>query len=129
MAYFILSIIIKMFADDTTFIISEPTIDECKAKFKKIVLILIEWCHLNRLDINLSKTYALINHNRIDVINITNIQVNNEININIVDKFKLLGVTIDNKLNFCSHATKQILRLKSTERPIALKDFSFSPLM
>ena len=103
MAYFILSIIIKMFADDTTFIIAEPTIYECIAKFKKIVLILIEWCHLNRLDINWSKTYALINHNRIGVINITKIQVNNDINITIVDKFKLLGVTIDNKLNFCSH--------------------------
>ena len=95
MAHFILSIIIKMFADDAIFIIAEATINEYIAKLKNIAVILIEWCRFNRLDINWSKTYALFNHNRSDISEITNIQVTNEIIINVVDRFKLLGVNLN----------------------------------
>ena len=74
-----------MFADDTTFIISEPTIEECIIKFKSVVLILIEWCNFNRLDINWSKKYAIVIHNKPETNIINNIQVNGEITITTVD--------------------------------------------
>ncbi len=96
MAFYIITIIIKIFLDDTTFIISDPTINECIIKFKSVVLILIEWCNFNSLDINWSKTYAMVTHNKPETITINNIQVNGEIAITIVDKFELSSVTIDN---------------------------------
>ena len=61
---------------------------------------MLDWCKFNKLDINLDKTYFIfITNKRVDK------QVPNEISIDncqvkVVDNFKILGVTIDNTLNF-----------------------------
>ena len=43
LAYFITIIIIKLFADDTTFIIWEYDLPSCISKFKQAVMLLVEW--------------------------------------------------------------------------------------
>ena len=105
LAFYLINIIIKLFADDTTLIIAELNIDTCISKFKSAVLSIIEWCGYNRLDINWSKTYAMFVHNKADLmININTI--NSKIQIAIVDKFKLLGVVIDKKLSFSNNVAE-----------------------
>ena len=110
LAYFITQIIIKLFADDTTFIIADVSIDNCLTKFKHAVLLLVDWCEHNRLDINWSKTYAMLNCKN-DTSTVTEIQISDAIVIKVVDKFKLLGVTIDNKLNFLSYVADISLKI------------------
>ena len=61
LAYYITSIIIKLFADDTTFIISGSDISVCIVQFKQVVIELLNWCKNNKLDINWTKTYAFVN--------------------------------------------------------------------
>ena len=105
LGFFINSVIIKLFADDTTFIIAEKDLPKCISKFKQATLSVVEWCDNNRLDISWSKTFALI-HNNQDELNVDKIQINDQINISVVNKFKLLGVTIDDKLSFCPHVSE-----------------------
>jgi hypothetical protein len=77
---------------------SGPNLDKTITLLRVGLKQLNEWCKLNRLYINWSKTYLMI---------ITNKRVNmpksidfDDISIEVVDHFKLLGVTIDNKLQF-----------------------------
>jgi hypothetical protein len=70
--------------------------------FKAVLKGLNEWCKHNRLYINWSKTFLmLITNKRVNLseFDVTKIQV--------VSKFKLLGVIIDNKLNFKEHVSQQ----------------------
>ena len=110
LSYFIENIIIKLFADDTTFIIADISIETCISKFKKAALLLVDWCNYNRVDINWSKTFAMIN-SKIDFSAISEIQVSDSITIKVVDNFKLLGVIIDNKLNFRNNVADISLKI------------------
>lgn len=62
---------------------------------------LFEWCFMNRLEINWSKTFGMIITNK----RVKNLKNFKEIDlgvakVQIVDKFRLLGITLDAKLNF-----------------------------
>jgi hypothetical protein len=97
---------------DTTLIIAERNLYTCISKFKSAVLSIIEWCDYNRLDINWSKTYAMFVHNKTDLkINIDKITINSKIQVAIVDKFKLLGVTIDNQLKFTTNVAETAIKV------------------
>ena len=69
-------------------------------KFKEYLKPMLDWCKFNKLDINWDKTFFMfVTNKRVGK------QIPNEISIEncqvkVVDNFKLLGVTIDNKLNF-----------------------------
>ena len=85
----------------------------CISKFKSVVLSIIEWCDYNRLDINWSKTYAMFAHNKADLMkNIDEIIMNSKIQIAIVDKYKLLGVVLDNKLGFSNNVAEIATKVK-----------------
>ena len=59
------------------------------------------WCKMNKLDINFKKTYIMIvTTHRVEIPK--SIMVNG-IDIEVVQTFKLLGVTIDSKLIFASY--------------------------
>ena len=91
----------KLFADDTTFYHSEPSLNHLIREFTDRIKPLFVWCSKNRIDINYSKTYCMfITNKRVVIPN--NIELNGHI-VEVVDKFKLLGITIDNKLNFRNH--------------------------
>ena len=108
---FILDLMCKMFADDTTLYDKNSDLDSLIRKFKHDLDPLINWCKYNKLDLNWSKTYFMF---------ITNKRIKNKLpkhitidgnDVEVVESFKLLGVTIDNKLTFskyCSDVKKNI---------------------
>jgi hypothetical protein len=95
-----------MFADDTTLYTSGNDLNTLLTSFKKKLEKLFAWCNFNKLDINWSKTFFMfITNKRINKELPTKIQVDN-ISVDVVTDFKLLGITIDNKLNFEKYTTQ-----------------------
>ena len=76
-------------------------IDQLINQFKTKIQSLFAWCSRNRIDINWEKTFCMfVTNRRVLLPGILSI---NGIDIAAVDTFKLLGVTIDNKLKFRAH--------------------------
>ena len=91
---------IANYADDTTPFVVEKTIDSLLESLEKDTAALIKWFRDNYLKLNADKCHLLIsNHSRDIVIN-----VEEEI-IECESSVKLLGVTLDNKLNFSDHVS------------------------
>ena len=86
-------------------------------KFIRDLQPMIEWCLYNRLDINWSKTFFMITTNKRDL-NFPEKILIGDIAVKVVDKFKLLGVTIDNKLNYAKF--KYSFSVNFFPRPIGL---------
>ena len=101
LAYLLEGLHSKLFADDTTIYSSGPILSDVIGDFQKRIKPLGSWCALNRLDINWSKTYVMfITNSRITLP--TSVALN-DVTVSVVTEFKLLGVTLDNKLNFNKH--------------------------
>ena len=75
-----------------------------------MVINLINWCDYNRIDINWSKTYIMIITNK-RLEPIQQVFINENIQIQVVHEFKLLGVVIDDRLNFIKHVSEQCLKI------------------
>ena len=94
----------KLFADDTT--IYNSGID-CDSAFKNLsndVDLMLNWSKINCLKINWSKTYLMCisdkkNKNNKHIIYPLNLNICGH-DVEVVSKFKLLGVILDNNLNF-----------------------------
>jgi hypothetical protein len=99
--YYINDASAKLFADDTTIYYSDDDIGNITKKFNTIIIELLAWCTHNRLDINWTKTFLMVVTNK--RIKIPPSFTFNNIEIKCVEEFKLLGVTIDSKLNFNKH--------------------------
>ena len=56
---FLISILSKLFADDTTLLFCDSLITGVISKFKSGLKCLNEWCHFNHLYINWSKTFIM----------------------------------------------------------------------
>ena len=102
---FLKNILSKLFADDTTLIFSGNTLNVVKERMKVDFMQLNEWCKHNRLHINCSKTFIMYITNKRVVIP-KSILINNQ-KINVVDKFRLLGVLVDNKIKFDTYVAQQ----------------------
>ena len=92
-----------MFADDSTLYDEDTCLENLITKFRIYIKQLLEWCDINKMDINWSKTFFMIITNQ-RFKHPTTIEVLN-INIEVVKTFKLLGVLIDDKLFV--HQTKK----------------------
>lgn len=91
----------KLFADDTTLIFANEQIESSISACKNGLRLLIEWCDHNYLYVNWSKTFAMIVSNkRLDIPSYIEC---NGFKIEVVSKFKLLGVVLDQKLSFLDH--------------------------
>ena len=89
---------IANYADDTTPYSIDTTLDALLDSLQSDINTLTKWFHDNYLKLNADKCHLLVaNHNK-DV----RINVQNEV-IECENSVKLLGVTIDNKLNFNGH--------------------------
>ena len=100
---FFLNLHCKLFADDTTvykiFDTRENNINETIYCFQEELEPLLDWCKFNRMDINWSKTFIMfVSGNR--KVKAPHHIVIEENSIEVVKEFKLLGVLIDNTLNF-----------------------------
>ena len=105
----------KLFADDTTLYHESHDINHLLSDFSIKVRPMFDWCTKNRIDINWSKTYCMfVTDRRVSIP--THIELDmmeNGVSIEVVDSFKLLGVIIDNKLNFNNHIAKLCLTINS----------------
>ncbi len=100
----------KLFADDTTIGCTGQSLELVHSKLANTCERLLEWCDYNMLLVNWSKTYVMyITKKRIFK---PKEFIFKSIKIESVESFKLLGITIDNNLNFSRHVAnmrKQIL--------------------
>ena len=107
--FFLIHILSKLFADDTTLLFCESSFSDVLLSFKRGLRSLDEWCKYNHLYINWSKTFIMfITNKRIAPPDFVDFDNNR---IMVVSKFKLLGVTIDDKLNFHSHVANTCLSI------------------
>jgi hypothetical protein len=104
---FLKNILSKLYAVDTYFHWCNI---ECSNERMKIgIMQLNEWCKHNRLYLNWSKTFITYITNKRVVIP-KSISINNK-TINVVDKFRLLGVLVDDKFKFDTCVTQQCLAI------------------
>lgn len=102
----------KLFADDTTTSLSSESYSELMKNFNNYILDLTHWCKYNQLDINWTKTKAMFISKKMDTTSERRTRLHfpshiriGDNDVEVVQSFKLLGVTIDNKLNFLIHAS------------------------
>ena len=108
---FIMELACKMFADDTTLYDADQELNILINRFLAKIKPLLDWCFFNKLDLNWSKTYFMFVTNsrgklpsEISVKQIINNKTV-EVSVKVVNSFRLLGVTLDNKLNFSDHCS------------------------
>ena len=115
--HYILKAFIELFADDTTLAKSGEKLEEIIKNFENIIEDLNDWCYFNKVDINWKKTFFMVfTKKKIEIPD--KIQIKG-ITIDVVNEFKLLGFTIDNKLNFmklvsevCLAVNKKLFSIK-----------------
>jgi hypothetical protein len=111
----------KLFADDTTLGDVDKDLNILINRFVSKLKTLLDWCQFNKLAINWSKTFFMfVTNKRVKLPNEITVDTklvndkNEDIKVSVVNSFKLLGVTIDNKLNFTEHCSnlKKIVNKK-----------------
>lgn len=90
---------------------------------RKGIFLLNEWCKHNRLYINWSKTFIMFITNKRSITP-SFIQIDST-QVVVVEKFKLLGVQIDSRLNFLSFVEQQ--RLAINKRLYSIKRLFYLP--
>ena len=113
---------ITNYADDTTPYAIDTKVDDLINTLESNTSILIKWFHDNYLKMNIDKCHLLITNHDDDVSAV----IENEI---IVGKksVKLLGITIDNKLNFRDHVSNLCKKASLKLHALARISSSMSP--
>jgi exonuclease III len=114
----------KMFADDTTLLNFNNNLETLLINFDTCLNKIKRWCNFNRLDINWSKTKVMFIHNKRNVNFPSTISFDDH-EIEVVDEFKLLGVTIDNRMNFKGHVS--IVRHAINKKLYSIKELFHLP--
>ena len=117
MPFFLKKLKSKLFADDTTLYDFNDDLDKLIHSFVNNLNLLCEQCNSNRLDINWKKTKFMFCTNKHVTLPIEINFMDNTVEV--VTSFKLLGVTIDNKLNFRLHAAN--IRLIVNKKMFSIK--------
>ena len=97
------------FADDTTIYFCGHDLNELKSKLEKSADIAIEWFRTNYFKLNTDKCKLIVGGRKSHPITL---RVGTS-SIKEVSSVKLLGVTIDNKLNFNEHISKLVKKANS----------------
>ena len=95
------------FADDSS-LIGVLRVDE--TEYFSEISSFVDWCDMNYLKVNVSKTKELIFDFRIKKPDMTPLMVKNEL-VEIQDTYKYLGLTIDNKFSWYAHVETLVKRL------------------
>jgi hypothetical protein len=103
--YFLKMFLSILFADDTTLAQSSDDYDSLLKKFYNSIGNLTKWCRFNKVDINWKKSEIMFISNKQNTIIPEFIDIDGN-QVKVVSEFKLLGIIIDNKLNFKSNTTK-----------------------
>ena len=113
--YFLKEFLTILFADDTSLGLDDINYNDLLNRFKNAAKNLINWCKFNKLDINWKKSEIMFVTNKQNIIIPEFIEINGN-QIKVVSEFKLLGIIIDNKLNFI----KKTCRLYSIQKLLQL---------
>jgi hypothetical protein len=113
----ILKAYIQLFADDTSLTKTGNKLDTLISESRGVIEELNTWCYFNKVDINWEKTFFMVfTKKKIEIPDFIQIK---EAKIKVVDNFKLLGFTIDNRLNFmklvsetCLSVNKKLFSIK-----------------
>jgi hypothetical protein len=111
-----------LFADDTTIYSAAKTSDVLLDRFDREIGILLEWCDHNLAEINWIKTKIMFIHNKRGIIMPAKLTVNGHV-VEVVHEFKLLGIWIDDKLNFNKQTAD--LRKAANIRLYSIRDIFF----
>jgi hypothetical protein len=109
-----------LFADDTTLSDSNSSVEQLIAKFKFKLEPVLEWTRANQMFINWNKTKFMFLHNKKSAFFPNEIQIGNE-KVEVVHSFKLLGIVIDECLNFKSY-------IKALKKTVNTKLYSIKKL-
>ena len=138
---FIKDVELANFADDNTIYISNKNVEEVIKILEKESKVAIDWFKINDMIVNPGKFQAMIlNHDKKE--NLYSLNINNSV-ISSKESVSLLGIEIDNKLNFekhvstiCKKASNQlnaISRIQSylgkKEKNIIINTFVYSNFM
>lgn len=129
LAYYLADASSVLFADDTTIYFRDSNLTSIIAKFNKTANDLINWCKYNQLDINFNKTKVMFvtnkreNYKKIILPKVLRIEENE---IEVVKSFKLLGIIINDDLNFNEYIGT--LRRKVNQRLYSIKGLFFLSL-
>ena len=95
---------IKLYADDTVLYQSGVNVDEARGKLQKSVTEFKNWCDINALTINASKTklMAFASRSRVKKCKNVDVRIGGK-KLKIVPYFKYLGLTLDPTLNYGKH--------------------------
>ena len=102
-----------LFADDTTLSESNSSVEQLVSKFKTRLEPVLNWTTANQMFINWNKTKFMFIHNKNNVFLPNEILIGKE-KVEVVHSFKLLGIVIDEYLNFKSYinALKKSVNIK-----------------
>ena len=92
------------FADDSTISISAENVDELQRLVQLNTTKCIDWSNSNHMTANSSEFQSLIVGN--DENQVKAFQISNDFEINVSNEVTLLGIQIDEQLNFDSHIDK-----------------------
>ena len=95
---------VVLFADDAAFVISAPTLQEMYDKIKQLFLDLNEYLTLNKLAPNLNKSKLMYFSSR-PKMDLEKLMFAGE-EIEWVEEFKYLGLTLTNKMSYSCHIEK-----------------------
>ena len=99
MFFFITKSKIANWADDNTPYVIEDNVEKLLDSLKEEANVILDWFDFNEMKANSDKSHLLVINSKNDKIILHNEEIIGE------EKVKLLGVTIDNKLNFEEHIT------------------------
>jgi len=98
------------YADDNTILVKSDSVKTLINTMCSETRIIIEWCELNQMEANPSKFQCIIANDKSDVSTVIKID---DVNIVCEKNVKLLGIHIDNELNFDFHISKILKRAGS----------------
>ena len=125
MPFFLKMFLTVLFADDTTLGLSSVDYNELIKNFIEYIEKLIIWCHFNKIDINWKKSQIMFITNK-RAIKIPDFILINNHQVKVVSEFKLLGIIIDDKLNFIKNTCKT--RKSTNTRLYSIQKLFYLPI-
>ena len=91
-----------IYADDTTLYFAYKDAKQTEMTINEDLNNVADWLCINKLSLNTSKTKMMVFQKRKDPMSTPNLKISN-IEIEKVDEFNFLGITLDRKLNYKAH--------------------------
>ena len=99
------------FADDTTLVFTNRNLNYLHFSIESELISIQDWFNANKLTLNVEKSSYLLYHNQKQLVSNFKIELNG-VEIPRVNHAKLLGVWLDDKLNWDIHVNKLVNKLK-----------------